>query len=124
MKQIPNILSKAKATRVATGVVLCAALALTACTNRNKDDQFAFNGIYFQSKADKVSKEQRDHFESIVKRANQDLAAAREAGRYAGTRYCIAEYGTSRIDWIVGPDNEAVVPVDDTLRLEGICRPT
>lgn len=105
-------------------LLICAGLALAACTNRNKDDQFAFNGIHFQSKSDKVSKDVRERFYVNVKRANQDLAAAREAGRYEGTRYCIAEYGTSRIDWVVGPENEATVPVDDVLRLEGICRPT
>jgi len=104
-------------------LVTCAGLALTACTNRNKDDQFAFNGIHFQSKSDQVSKDARDRFFVNVKGANQDLAAAREAGRYEGTRYCIAEYGTSRIEWVVGPENEATVPVDDVLRLEGICRP-
>ncbi|MCP4820539.1 MAG: hypothetical protein GY883_15205 [Shimia sp.] len=103
-------------------LMTCAALALTAC-NRKKDDQFAFNGIYFNSKADKVSKEERDHFVSVVKGANQDLEAAREAGRYAATRYCIAEYGTSRMEWVIGPENENVVPVDDTLTFEGYCRP-
>ncbi|TCL09849.1 hypothetical protein BXY66_1914 [Shimia isoporae] len=104
-------------------LLLCASFALTAC-DRRKDDQFAFNGIYFKSTSDQVSKEVREHFEVNVKGANQDLKAAREAGRYEGTRYCIKEYGTSRIDWVVGPENEAVVPVDDVLRLEGICRPT
>lgn len=104
-------------------LLTCAALALTACGNRKKEDQFAFNGIFFKSKADKVSKEERDHFVSVVKDATQDLAAAREAGRYAATRYCIAEYGTSRIEWAISPDNENIVPVDGDLTLEGYCRP-
>ncbi|MGR3712103.1 MAG: hypothetical protein ACU0A6_03160 [Shimia sp.] len=103
-------------------LLMCASVALTACSRR-KDDQFAFNDIVFKSTADKVSKEERDHFEVHVKGANQDLAAARDAGRYAGTRYCIQEYGTSRMDWVIGPDAENTIPVDGVLRLEGYCRP-
>ena len=102
--------------------LLAATLVLSACGNR-KEDQVAFNGIYFSSKADRVSKEERDHFRVQVKKATQDLGAAREAGRYAATRYCIEQYGTSSIEWVIGPDSESIVPVDGVIQLEGYCQP-
>ncbi len=64
-----------------------------------------------------------DGFYVSVKKATQSLAGAREAGAYAGTKYCIKEYGTSTIEWVVGPETENIVPVDDKIRLEGYCRP-
>ncbi len=102
--------------------LLAVTLVLSACGNR-KEDQVAFNGIYFVSKADRVSREARDHFQVQVKKASQDLEAAREAGRYEAIRYCIKQYGSSSIEWVIGPESENIVPVDGAILLEGYCRP-
>ena len=102
--------------------LLAATLVLTACNRRKKDD-VSFEGFYFKSRAEKVSKEERDHFVAEVLNANQSLDGAREAGRHAGVSYCIKEYGTSTIDWVIGPDAESIIPVDDRIKLEGYCRP-
>ena len=58
-----------------------------------------------------------------VKDASVSLDGARAAGGYEGTRYCIANYGTSRIDWTVGPDTEPqnLVIDKDTLNFQGTC---
>ena len=49
--------------------------------------------------------------------------AAREAGRYEATKYCLLTYGGSDTEWIVGPDLpiEELPVADDTLTLQGRC---
>ncbi|WP_435137997.1 hypothetical protein [Pseudopelagicola sp. nBUS_19] len=102
--------------------LLSVGLVLSACDRRRKD-VVSFDGLYFNSRAVRVSKEEREHFTVEVRKANQSLAGAREAGRHSGISYCIKQYGTSTIDWVVGPDEETLIPVDDQIRLEGYCRP-
>lgn len=104
-------------------LMVCAAVALSACDRRKKADEYAFNDVYFLSKADKASKEERDHVIVRVKKASQNLEGAREAGRYEATKYCIKQYGTSTIEWVIGPETETIVPIDDVITLEGYCRP-
>lgn len=95
-----------------TGLFLVAALLLTACAER-RADRVAFDGVFFRSNASKVDR-QRDQFEISVSPVSSSLEGAREAGRFEATRYCIAEFGSSDIDWIDGPDAE-----DGTLRISG-----
>ena len=109
-------------TKYAALFLICAALGLAGCAKTKKDD-ITFGGFTFASRAEKVSKEERDHFIVEVRRATQDLNAAREAGRYQATKYCIEQYGTSKIDWVTGPETENIVPVDGMIRMEGYCRP-
>lgn len=112
--------------------ILMALVALTvvsACGEafrdsfRSKRERVTFEGHSYKAKAQKVSREARDHFSVTVSRANQSLLGARQAGEYEATKYCIEEYGTSKVDWVIGPENENVIPVDDKITLEGICRP-
>ncbi|MGZ2258304.1 hypothetical protein [Roseobacter sp. A03A-229] len=51
------------------------------------------------------------------------LLGAREAARYEATIFCVTEYGSSAIEWVVGPDDaDEVLPItNDTLTLEGAC---
>ncbi|WP_243403534.1 hypothetical protein [Shimia abyssi] len=108
--------------RIGVVCLLVAATALSACA-RNRKDAVSFNGFFFQSRAEKVSKEERDHFTVTVKKVSQDFDGAKEAGRHAGVSYCIAQYGTSKIDWVFGPDDEGIIPSDDEINFEGYCRP-
>lgn len=97
-------------------------LALAAC---NEDpNRLPFDGIYFKSKTSKFKDGQRDFTVSVFK-ASQSLEGAISAGEFEGTRYCIASYGTSRINWAIGPDTprESLVLRDDTLTLQGQCDP-
>lgn len=93
---------------------------LGACVDRS--DQPSFDGQYFRYKAAKVD-DDRAVFTVRVRDVSRSLDGAREAGRYAGTDYCIDLYGTSRIIWGVGPDTppEQLRIVDDALVFDGVC---
>lgn len=100
--------------------IVAAALALTACENKN--DRLAFDGQYFRTKVKKVDK-QLDVFTVNIRDVSRSLDGAREAGRYAGTVHCVDNFGTSEIEWTVGPETpvEQLRVVDDTLVFSGIC---
>ncbi|MYM54518.1 hypothetical protein GR167_04325 [Rhodobacteraceae bacterium GS-10] len=90
---------------------------------RGDNNRVAFDGIYFKShltadKADNMA------FAVTVAGASQNIAAAREAGRYEATKYCVNNFGNSEVDWTAGPDAPlgALVISDDTLNLAGRCR--
>ncbi|MBO9475148.1 hypothetical protein J7413_16495 [Shimia sp. R10_1] len=110
-------------------MILAAATALSACGDgfrdsfRSKRDKVTFDGHLYKAKAQQVSRGTRDHFSVTVSRANQSLVGARQAGEYEAFKYCISEYGTSSVDWLIGPEHENIVPVDDKITLEGFCRP-
>ena len=59
---------------------------------------------------------------NAVKDATQSLDAARKAGAYEGTKYCIDKYGNSRIDWVVGPDAEQLTVSDGDVQFRGTCQ--
>lgn len=93
---------------------------LGACVDRS--DQPSFDGQYFRAKASKVD-DDRAVFTVRIRDVNRSLDGAREAGRYAGTDYCIQLFGSSKIIWGVGPDTppEQLRVVDDTLVFDGVC---
>lgn len=90
----------------AWGTALIAALALgvavAGCSK--KSERLLFNGAYYPTKARAADKADRTFFTVSVRRADQGLAGAREAGRHAGKQYCVENFGTSEIAWSVGPD--------------------
>jgi hypothetical protein len=100
--------------------IVAATLALTACENKN--DRIAFDGEFFRTKVKKVDK-QLDVFTVNIRDVSRSLDGAREAGRYAGTEYCVAQFGSSEIEWSVGPETptEQLQVVDDTLIFSGVC---
>lgn len=102
-------------------LALLAVAALAACSS--KEDRVLFDGIYFRAKAVKLDKEQPDSFTVTVNNYGESVDAAREAGRYEGTKYCIVNYGTSNIEWSQGPDDEQLMTDGDKLLLAGTCKP-
>ena len=103
------------------GIVLslAAVMALASCGERS--ERVFFNGMYFPAKSAKAS-DDRKTFTVTVRRVEQGLAEAREAGRYEATKYCINNFGTSQIAWTQGPDaDDAVLVSDGTLTLTGRC---
>jgi hypothetical protein len=98
----------------------CACLALIACTE--DDDRIAFDGQYFKGRVS-GSKEDRTQFVATVTPVAASLEGAREAARYEGTKYCIKNYGTSKIDWSSSPDaEEADLSIENgTLTVAGAC---
>lgn len=103
---------------------LIGALAVTAgCSIQRKKDRVLFDGHAFRTKAKVVDKKvSRADFTVSIDGVSASLDGAREAGRYAGTRYCIENYGTSKIDWKTGPDTEQLRVVDDKMTFAGTCQ--
>lgn len=97
-----------------------AAALLAGCNSR--DDRIAFDGHFFRAKLSKVDG-QRDVFTVTVRNVSQSLDGAREAGRYEATKYCIQNYGSSDIRWVVGPETppQNLRIVDDSLTFQGAC---
>lgn len=111
---------------VGIAVMLSFVLGTASCAtfkNRGKTE-YIFDGIEFKTKATKVDKDDRSHFKVEVRKATQSLNGAKEAGRYAATRYCIEQYGSSKVEWISGPEQEngTLTVIEGDLWLEGICK--
>lgn len=100
--------------------LVAAALLATACTNT--DDLIAFDGHFFRTKVKKVDR-QLDVFTVNIRDVSQSLDGAREAGEHAGISWCVKYFGSSEIEWTVGPDTPAdqLPIVDDTLVFQGVC---
>ncbi|MGA9250819.1 MAG: hypothetical protein WBV78_04015 [Roseobacter sp.] len=100
--------------------LMIAALALTACGP--DEDDILFDGQFFRTKID-TDRGSREEFTVSVQPVSASLVGAREAARYEATVYCVNRYGSSAIDWDVGPDSpdEALTIQDDKLLLKGTC---
>jgi len=110
-------------------ILLSLVLAVVACTNR-EGRRITFDGIAFRTTAQAVDRRVTlEAFVVEVRDAAAALDAARAAANYEGIKYCIAQYGTSRIDWVVDPsdtssDTEArLTMTDGDLRVQGRCDP-
>lgn len=105
----------------AVALMLAAALAVGACTD--KERRVYFDGNYYPAKAKKV-KGDRESFVVTVRKTSKGLDGAREAGRHAGVTYCIKNFGYSEIDWTNGPDAEDgnLTQANGNLVLKGRCR--
>ncbi|MCV2890192.1 hypothetical protein [Ruegeria aquimaris] len=106
--------------------MLIGALAVTAaCTRTKRENRLLFGGHYFPVKAKPVDKKvSLANFTVTVDKASQSPDDAREAGRHGGTVYCIGNYGTSEIEWSLGPDSDPAQLriVDDKLTFSGTCQ--
>ncbi len=100
--------------------LLFGAMLLGAC--EDKAQRVFFAGNYYPSKASS-SKDDREAFVVSVRKADQGLTGAREAGRYEGVKYCIKNFGSSEIDWVRGPDAKdgTLLIQDGKLILQGRC---
>ena len=105
-------------------ILLALALLVLAACEQNENDLLTFDGYQFRTKAENNG-DSRAQFISTARRATQSVAGAQQAAAYEGLKYCIANYGTSRIIWSVGPETpiEQLRIVDDRLSLAGRCNP-
>jgi len=94
-----------RAARGLAVALLAAGLALTGCAK--KKDRIFFEGNYYPIKVRAVDKSDRQAFTLSVRRADQGLKGARAAGLHGGKTYCLENFGTSEIEWTVGPDAPA-----------------
>ena len=95
-------MAERKLHKAAVTLLLVATVAVAGCSK--KSERVYFNGNYYPHKARAVDKSDRKRFTVSIRRADQGMAGAREAGRYGGKQYCLKNYGTSEIEWRVGPD--------------------
>lgn len=108
------------------GLALCATLALSACSRSqalSKNKRPVFDGQLFRMSL-AAEKDAPANFIVAVKDAGKSLAGARDAGRYEAVNHCIEYFGSSRIDWINGPDapDEALQFQGSDLVFSGVCR--
>lgn len=98
---------------------LAAILALGACAKPG--ERMLFEGQFYPAKAKKGAT--REEVIVTVRRIDQGLKGAREAGRYEATRYCVETVGDSTIDWVQGPDaaDGVLVTEGGNLVLRGTC---
>ncbi len=100
--------------------LLAVVTTLAGCKNSN--DRIAFDGKYFRTKVTKVDGK-LDVFQVTVKDAAQSVEGARAAGLHEANSYCVRNFGSSEIDWVVGPDAPAdqLRIVNGDLVLQGVC---
>ncbi|KIC42088.1 hypothetical protein RA27_01390 [Ruegeria sp. ANG-R] len=109
-----------------TAMILAGSLLVTACGNApSKATRVAFDGVFFRASAKHVNKKAAPtEFTVTVNGVSQSLDGAREAGRYEGIKFCIDNFGSSRIAWKVGPDTEPqkLRIENDKLNFAGTCQ--
>ena len=109
-----------------TLIVVLALASVSACgLIRPSEDRILFDGKAFRTKAKAVDKKNSPaDFTIVVKGVSASLDGAREAGRHEGTKFCVQNFGSSRINWKVGPDTEPqqLTISDDQLTCAGTCQ--
>ncbi len=85
-------------------------------------NRIEINGTMFRSKLDIGGPEKRD-LTITVRPVRVDPAAAKEAGRYRATVYCLRKFGKSDTEWTVGPNtpSDRLQIVDDSTTFRGRC---
>jgi hypothetical protein len=101
-------------------IAALAVLALAGC--ERQQDRVAFEGQMFRAKAAKIG-DDRAAFTVAVSPVTASVDGARQAGQYEATKYCIKNYGSSRIDWVAGPEAESLTLDGDTALFQGRCTP-
>lgn len=105
--------------------ILLMAATLTGCGRIGliKRDTPTFEGQRFSGR---VSSERRNRqvFTVTVNGVSKSLEGAIASAEYRATQHCIQYFGTSDIDWTVGPetDRQALRIANDSLTFRGTCR--
>ena len=104
------------------GLAASSFFMMTGCSNpfELEENKVSFDGYYFSSKLSRSKLDGRS-FDLTIRRANRSLSGAREAGRYEATRFCIKNYGTSDIKWVLDPDDQSIGLTGKVLKLSGQC---
>ncbi len=111
--------------KLALGALFTGMLVLAACGDP-REKQEPFEGFYYKAKTSTVNKQETlAVFSTTVSDVSQSLNGARQAAEYEGVKYCIEQYGTSVIDWTIGPETapESLRVVDNKLTFSGRCDP-
>lgn len=105
------------------GILCGLAVLVSACEDKNKT-RVPFDGFFFKTKSAKVG-DDLAIFTSTVSGVSSSFDGARQAAEHEGTKYCITNFGTSDIEWAIGPDTNParLTVVDDALTYQGKCDP-
>ncbi|MEW9919163.1 hypothetical protein AB2B41_06090 [Marimonas sp. MJW-29] len=105
-----------------TSLLVCAAVLVLLAGCTDSKNRIAFDGQYFRAKASKVDNT-RHAFTVRVRDVSRSLDGAIAAGRHEGISYCVNNFGSSDIEWTVGPDTppEQLQITDNTLVFQGVC---
>lgn len=101
-----------------TILLILSVMALAGCSGRS---QVYFDGKAFRTHLAKG--EPRHVFTVTARPVSSSLTGARLAAEYEAIAYCVNDYGSSDIRWVIGPDSpDSSLPIsDDTLTLQGAC---
>lgn len=111
-------------------LLLALAAALSGCGMIGKmgkgvrQQAVTFEGVAFRGDAKPMGDKGGADFTATVRQPARSIDGAVQAAQYQGTKYCIENFGTSDIDWTVGPDTpkDQLAISNDTLSLSGRCR--
>ncbi|WP_245216251.1 hypothetical protein [Sagittula salina] len=108
------------------GLLLVLVAMLAGCglgKGVRREQAQTFDGQTFRGTAKPVG-DDRTQFVASVSQPGKSIDGAIKAAAYQGTKYCIRTYGTSDIDWSVGPDTpkDQLTITSDALMLTGQCR--
>ncbi|KIC10090.1 hypothetical protein RA19_13150 [Leisingera sp. ANG-M1] len=105
---------------------LVAVAALAACGSTATSNRPVYDGVPFKVKAKPIDKKTDPATFSIeIKNAGRSIKGAREAAAHGGTKYCVQNYGSSKIAWVADPmDEEAQLTLTDGRAIfQGTCNP-
>ncbi|WP_425070420.1 hypothetical protein [Sagittula sp. S175] len=107
-------------------LILAVAASLAGCGRLGKgarEQVQTFDGQVFRGSA-KALDDGPAHFVASVREPAKSIDGAVQAATYQATKYCIETYGTSDIDWEVGPDTpkDQLAVTSESLSLTGRCR--
>ena len=120
--KLAKAITRAQTQYFIIGLATSSFLIMMGCSNpfELEENKVSFEGYYFSSKLSQSKLDERS-FDLTVKRANRSLSGAREAGRYEATKFCIKNFGTSDIKWVLGPDDQSIGLTGKVLNLTGQC---
>ena len=120
--KLAKAITRAQTQYFIIGLATSSFLIIMGCSNpfELEENKVSFDGYYFSSKLSRSKLDDRS-FDLTVRRANRSLSGAREAGRYEATKFCIKNFGTSDIKWVLGPDDHSIGLTGKVLNLTGQC---
>ena len=83
-----------------------------------KRNTTTIEGVRYRSRVNTSNEDRRSFSITVSPAVNPE--AAKAAGRYQATVYCLRNYGGSDTDWAVGPSDPAQIS-DNALLLSGRC---
>lgn len=103
--------------------ILALTVSLVGCGGGKlfQNDAPTFDGKRFRGQVS-VERENRQVFTVTIQEVSKSAEGAVGAAEYKAVQHCIQYFGTSDIDWQIGPETSPLPVVNDTLTFRGSCR--